>query len=43
MKVCQASCRSSCSVDVLELGRSSLAGEIKEGILGNLDRGSTFE
>ena len=43
MNECQASCSSSCSVDSEDSGRSFLAGEMKVGILGSLDKGSTFE
>src|SRR6266849_6091652 len=43
MKACQAFCRSSCSVDRDCSGKSVLAREVKIGILGSLDSGSTLE
>ena len=43
MKDCHARCSSLCSVDSEGSGRSFLAGEMKLGILGSLDKGSTLE
>ena len=43
MKASQAFCSSSCSVVSAGSGKSFRAGEVKVGILGNLDRGSTLE
>src|SRR6266852_4473257 len=43
MKASQVFCSSSCSVVSAGSCKSSQAGEVKVGILGNLDKGSTLE